>query len=202
VWYQLRRIYLSLGRRIAAQGTLSDPEDVFFLGTAEVEAALTGTMPTDRARQRVEARRRIWERTRRRSAPKFLRGYDPVDELEPDAADHVLQGVGASPGTGTGRARVVFDVRDLASLTDGDVLITRQTDPSWSTAFARITALVLETGGALAHGASLCREYDLPCVTAIDGASARIPDGTLVRVDGRRGTVELLDVPGHVGPGR
>jgi len=33
-------------------------------------------------------------------------------------------------------------------------------------------------------------------VTAIEAASVRIPDGALVRVDGRRGTVELLDPSG------
>ena len=144
------------------------------------------------AAARIAARRRTWERTKRVQAPKFLRGYDPIEERHAGDATDVLHGIGASPGVATGRARVVYDVSELAELVDGDVLVTRQTDPSWSTAFARITALVLETGGALAHGASLCREYDLPCVTSIEAASTRIPDGALVRVDGRTGTVELL----------
>jgi rifampicin phosphotransferase len=201
VWYQLRRIYSSYGQRLADAGVLAGADDVFYLGTGEIESAMAYELAADEARQRVAARRRTWERTRLAQAPKFLRGYTALEERHPGDSATVLRGLGASPGTATGRARVVHDVSELATLTDGDVLVTRQTDPSWSTAFARITALVLETGGALAHGASLCREYDLPCVTSIEAARTRIPDGARVRVDGRDGTVELLAEPSPTSDG-
>ena len=77
---------------------------------------------------------------------------------------------------------------------DGEILVTRQTDPSWTAVFGRISGLVLETGGVLSHGTSLCREYGLPCVTAAGASSAsdRIPDGSTIEVDGSTGIVRLL----------
>ena len=101
-------------------------------------------------------------------------------------------GLAASPGKVSGIARVVTDVAELARVADGEILIARQTDPGWTPAFARLAALVLETGGVLAHGASLCREYGLPCVTAVEGATMRILDGDFVSVNGAAGTVEIL----------
>jgi pyruvate,water dikinase len=75
---------------------------------------------------------------------------------------------------------------------DGEILITRQTDPSWTTVFSRISGLVLETGGVLSHGTSLCREYGLPCVTAVEKATVKIEDGRPIELVGDEGVIRLL----------
>ena len=106
-----------------------------------------------------------------------------------------LTGLAASPGQVVGRACVLHDVSELKRLSPGDILVARQTDPGWTPAFARISGLILETGGVLAHGASLCREYGLPCVTAIESVTALIHDGDRVALDGGAGTVEVLSPP-------
>jgi pyruvate,water dikinase len=105
-----------------------------------------------------------------------------------------MLGVPASPGQVRGRARVVLDVTGLAGVAAGEILVTRQTDPGWTPAFARLAGLVLETGGVLAHGASLCREYGLPFVTAVEAATTRIADGDTISVSGSDGTIEILQV--------
>jgi pyruvate,water dikinase len=86
----------------------------------------------------------------------------------------------------------VLDVSGLAQVADGEILVARQTDPGWTPAFARLAGLVLETGGVLAHGASLCREYGLPCVTAVEGATVQIHDGDMICLSGNDGAVDIL----------
>lgn len=189
VWYQLRRIYLAHGRRLCRAGVLAAPDDLFFLGATEVEQALRGDLDGDEARSRVQVRRRVWSETLRTQPPKFLAGYAVYDDVPPGTGGHEWVGIGASPGLVTGRARVVYDVRELPAVRDGEILVTRQTDPAWSTVFPRIAGLVLETGGVLAHGASLCREFNLPCVTALERATSILRDGDTVTVDGARGRV-------------
>jgi pyruvate,water dikinase len=105
-----------------------------------------------------------------------------------------LQGIAASPGFAVGRARIVYDVRELERVKDGEILVTRQTDPSWTTVFGRIGGLVLETGGVLSHGTSLCREYGLPCVTAVERATVRIPDGSRIEISGSEGAIRILEM--------
>lgn len=193
-WYELRRIYLSYGARLVAAKALRSPEDVFFLGVSEVDQALEGTLDGSEAMRRIEVRRRVWERTLHRQGPKFLKGWAPYDELvrgEPsDSAE--LSGIGASPGVAVGLARIVYDVRELSKVKDREILVTRQTDPSWTMVFGRISGLVLETGGVLSHGTSLCREYGLPCVTAVERATVRIPDGSLIELVGSEGSIKIL----------
>jgi pyruvate,water dikinase len=194
-WYELRRIYRSYGARLAATGVLKERDEVFFLGIAEIEAGLAGALTGEEAGARVAVRRRVWEKTLHEQGPKFLRGWAPYEEsvfAQSGEEAALLEGIAGSPGTAVGTARIVYDVRELVDVKDGDILVTRQTDPSWTSVFGRIGGLVLETGGVLAHGMSLCREYGLPCVTAVEQATVRIPDGSKIEVVGNEGKIRVL----------
>jgi pyruvate,water dikinase len=198
IWWLLRRVYAEKGRRLHASSLLKNASDVFFLVRAEIAALRDGTLAADEADARIVARRAEWEETRKLQPPKFLRrGYVPDDEM-PGAGETAqrLSGLAASAGQVMGRARVIYDVSELGRVGKGDILITRQTDPSWTPVFARLCGLVLETGGVLAHGASLCREFNVPCVTAVERATERIADGDLVAVNGGLGTVDIIE-KGH-----
>ncbi|HDR72973.1 MAG TPA: hypothetical protein ENN85_03555 [Methanoculleus sp.] len=46
-------------------------------------------------------------------------------------------------------------------------------------------------GGMLIHGAIIAREYGIPCVTGIPGATAIIATGDQVSVDGYVGLVSI-----------
>lgn len=195
-WYELRRIYCSYGRRLVERKVLVEEDDVFFLSTAEVAAALRGELSRDAAAARVDVRRGSWRETLRHQPPKYLRGNQPYDgDSSSDSDRSRMRGLGASAGFVEGRARIAYTLEDLfdADL-NGEILVTRQTDPSWTPYFPRIAGLILETGGVLAHGTSLCREYGVPCVTAIERATEKISNGAWIRIDGSLGTVEVLDV--------
>ena len=43
----------------------------------------------------------------------------------------------------------------------------------------------------MAHGAIVAREYGIPAVVAVPGATARISSGMRVTVDGANGTVTI-----------
>ena len=78
-------------------------------------------------------------------------------------------------------------------LREGDILVTRQTDPGWAPAFFLIAGLVIERGGMLSHGAIVAREFGIPCVVGVRDATVRLRDGARLRVDGDRGTVDVVD---------
>jgi rifampicin phosphotransferase len=195
-WYEVRRVYRSYGARLVVAGVLGARDDVFFLGMKEVEAGLANSLSAGEAAKRIKVRRQVWTTTLRQQGPKFLRGWAPFEETlraKDQAAEREISGIAASPGSAVGIARIVYDVSGLGAVKDGEILVTRQTDPSWTTVFGRIAGLVLETGGVLSHGTSLCREYGLPCVTAVERATVRIPDGARIELIGSAGTIRLLD---------
>ena len=119
-----------------------------------------------------------------RRGPAERRGESP-------ASRSTLRGTGASGGTASGPAAVLDDVRDAARLRNGDVLVTRQTDPGWAAVFGLVSGLVIERGGLLSHGAIVAREFGLPCVVGVENATGRIRPGQRVTVDGDRGVCAI-----------
>jgi phosphohistidine swiveling domain-containing protein len=67
--------------------------------------------------------------------------------------------------------------------------VARSTDPGWTPLFLTASALIMELGGMLSHGAVVAREYRLPGVVNLAGAMDSLKDGQVVTVDGTRGTV-------------
>ena len=53
-------------------------------------------------------------------------------------------------------------------------------------------AVVAESGGMLSHSSIVAREYRIPCVVSVPGAT-KLPDGATVVVDGYTGTVVVED---------
>jgi pyruvate,water dikinase len=110
--------------------------------------------------------------------------------------DGVLRGIGTSRGTVVGTARIVPTQKDLGRVRKGDILITFSTDPGWTTVFLVLSGLVLETGGMLAHGSCISREYGIPAVQVTDAMSL-IEDGSTIEVNGDTGEVRVLAGPGE-----
>ena len=65
------------------------------------------------------------------------------------------------------------------------------TDPGWTPLFLTASALVMEMGGMMSHGAVVAREYGIPAVVGVAGATERIASGQPLVVDGSAGTVAL-----------
>ena len=86
-----------------------------------------------------------------------------------------------------GPARVILDVRDIAALEAGEILVAPVTSPSWTPVFGKIGAAVSDIGGTMSHAAIVAREYGVPAVVGTADATARIKTGDRLRVDGDGG---------------
>ncbi len=64
-------------------------------------------------------------------------------------------------------------------LLKGDILITVSTDIGWSPYFPLLGGVATELGGLISHGAVVAREYGLPCVVGVEGATAIFKNGKL-----------------------
>ncbi len=180
--YHLDRVLFVLKRKLVTLGArwFDDPEDVRFLVTGELDGALG----IDELRR--TAARRAAEPVDP-APPDFLDGDEALAVAAGDASR--LQGLGISPGVVRGRVRVIHSPADGGRLQPGEILVARATDPGWTPLFARAGGLILELGGMLSHGAVVAREYRLPGVVNIPGATTRLRDGVEVTIDGRGGAV-------------
>ena len=191
----VRRDVLELGRRLVGSARLDAQDDAFHLSAEELERAVRDPAFDARAavareRARVAAWRRIEVPTRFRSedVASFARRGTPSA-----TADTVMRGTAVSPGEVIGPARVLRSPVDGARMRTGGILVAPTTDPGWTPIFALAAGVVVEVGGVMSHAATVAREYGLPCVSNVDGATVRLRDGDVVRVDGTHGVVEVVE---------
>jgi pyruvate,water dikinase len=185
-----RRFFLEVGRRLAARGVLSKPDDVMYLYIDELRAALLG-MPVGPPGQLVAARRREMEELHDVDMPEIIYGDDYVPVQHPQGSTE-RTGIPTSRGHHRGTLRVVRNTSEFQKVMPGDVIAIPYSDVAWTPLFARAGAVVAESGGMLSHSSIVAREYRIPCVVSVAGATS-LPDGATVVVDGYAGTVVVED---------
>jgi phosphohistidine swiveling domain-containing protein len=186
-----REALLDAGRQLADEGRLDESEDVWFLRAEELFAALDG----DAVDVDIAARRRAFARHTTLDAPPILTNEGETIHGQFDRVDvpaGALVGTGVSAGVVEGLAKVVHDPTE-ATVEPGEILVAPSSDPGWTPLFLNAAGMVVEVGGPVSHGALVAREYGLPAVVSVHGATRRIQTGQRLRIDGSRGIVEILD---------
>ncbi|MES2859088.1 MAG: phosphoenolpyruvate synthase [Pseudomonadota bacterium] len=93
---------------------------------------------------------------------------------------------------GSGVARVVRNLDDMARVQPGDVLVADMTDPDWEPVMKRSAAIVTNRGGRTCHAAIIARELGVPAVVGTGDALDRIKDGDLVTVSCAEGDTGFI----------
>jgi len=187
----LHRVALEIGEEFVAQGRLEAPEDIFELSIAEVARGQKDE--TLDLRALIAANLKPMEiMAGVKSYPNFIDSRGKIFRKQLKAGSDDLAGMAVSNGTYTGRAKVLKTPYEKP-LEAGDILVTVATEPSWTPVFVNASAVVLEVGGGLQHGAIIAREYGLPCVSGLPGVTGIIKDGDLLEVDGTNGIVKILE---------
>ena len=83
---------------------------------------------------------------------------------------------------GAGHARVIKDVKEMARVRAGDVLVADMTDPDWEPVMKRAAAVITNRGGRTCHAAIIARELGIPAVVGCGDATKVIADGQAVTV--------------------
>jgi pyruvate,water dikinase len=101
----------------------------------------------------------------------------------------ILEGQGASPGTGSGKVAIVRDIKDVGGVKEGDILVAKMTNPDMVPAMRKVAAIVTDEGGMTCHAAIVSRELGTPAVVGTKKATSVLRSGQLVTVDGEKGLV-------------
>ncbi|HUH89590.1 MAG TPA: phosphoenolpyruvate synthase, partial [Lysobacter sp.] len=93
---------------------------------------------------------------------------------------------------GSGVARVVRSLTDMARVQPGDVLVADMTDPDWEPVMKRASAIVTNRGGRTCHAAIIARELGVPAVVGTGNALDAIKDGQTVTVSCAEGDTGFI----------
>lgn len=187
--FQTTRVNLLARKYVGRLGTklgLADPYDLFFLTKNELFDVLNGGKVNEQ------------ELIEKRKAFEQLMKTDPVwnyseQEEEVEISEGVLQGVPGSAGVVEGEVCIVRSVDEFKDVKEGSILVTRTTNPAWTTLFYSAKGLITESGGPLSHGAVTAREVGIPAVMSVRNCLTTLKNGDIVVVDGTKGIVKIKE---------
>jgi pyruvate,water dikinase len=210
----MRRGYLAMGRRLAREGTIDVPEDVFMMKPDEIDRVMMIPEAYD-MRWLTRMRRAAWEKSQNKPMPPFFTDRASKDEAiakdllpsgdviaiklvvgevpqpKPELkAD--LWGICGCAGEAEGTARVVMVYEDLKKVKPGDILVCPGINPTWTPAFGLVKGVITDTGGTLCHAAIIGREYGVPTIVNTQQSTSRIKSGQKLRMDATNGTIYIL----------
>jgi pyruvate,water dikinase len=182
-------------------------DDVFFLSLDELAGMLAG----DRASlARVPARRETYQRycTLPPYPAMIIGRFDPFQwagdpnrrsdfydarQTRIRALSAVIKGFAGAAGCAEGIVRRIDRLEDADRVQPGEILVTCVTNVGWTPLFPRLAAIVTDVGAPLSHAAIVAREMGIPAVVGCGNATMLLKTGDRIRVDGARGTVEILN---------
>jgi phosphohistidine swiveling domain-containing protein len=211
----IRRSTMGVGRRLAKEGTIDAPEDVFFIIPDEVRKVCINPGMFD-LRPTVNRRKADWKSWCEKGSPPMImqEGFaiedamkGLVESLDPIALKVVvgtmpvarpelkadLYGVCGSPGVIEGTVKVIWTENELSKIVKGDILVAPTTSPSWTPVFSLLGGVIVDRGASLSHAAIVGREFGIPVVMNVFEGTKLLKDGMKVRLDANMGTVYILD---------
>jgi pyruvate,water dikinase len=182
-------------------------DGIFFLSLDEMLEVLGGD---GRATIYIPARREMHARYRALPPyPALISGrFDPFQwAADPDrrsdcfdshapsagAGAETIAGFAGAAGRVEGLVRRLNGAEEGDRLQPGEILVTTTTNVGWTPLFPRAAAIVTDVGAPLSHAAIVARELGIPAVVGCGNATSLLRTGDRVRVDGARGTVELVE---------
>lgn len=195
----VRRYVLALGQRRKGPNGLESVEDIFNLTLPEVFALAEGRLLAQVAARRAARRRDYLLACSMQVVPEVVIEQDgmampakPAASATNVGANDSWRGITVGSGHAEGVAYVARHPTEAMDMHPRAILVAPSTDPSWTPAFLRASALVMETGGYLSHGAIVAREFGIPAVSNLPGIIDSIRSGDRLEVDGGNSTVRRL----------
>jgi len=196
-----RRFYRTLGRRLADEGTLASPADIYYLTEDEVSEIVHASSVFGDVKELhavIERRRAMIDASRARQLPERLtfRGTgirNPVPQIQAAselAGSAGLSGTPCSPGVVDAEAVVIVDP-SAAPDVKGKIIIARTTDPGWVFLMIASSGLIVERGSLLSHTAIIGRELGIPTIVGVRDATSHIRTGQRIRMDASTGHIDV-----------
>lgn len=182
--------YAILAGLLVENGLLSDADQIYFLTHEEIGLIIGGDK---QLLSLAERRRKAYAIQEELSFGDIYIGKPIADTYDSGNSDGGLKGVPVSNGMCEGIVHVVNSVDDANQLKEGEIMVAKFTDIGWSPYYSIVSGLITEIGSSLSHGAVIAREYGLPTIVNVKGATKHLKNGDRIRMNASRGTVEMID---------
>ncbi len=145
---------------------------------------------------------------------QYAKAIEDMGNVSKIEASGTLKCQPVFPGKAKGIARVCLsmDGADIGEFSQGDILVTTDSNPNLRHLIEKAGGLIVEEGGMFAdeisddsamiifeknitsasHASVLSQEYGIPCVMNVRNATSVIKTGDTIEIDASAGTVKIL----------
>jgi len=109
---------------------------------------------------------------------KFYQEYEIQTKKKP-----IISGIAIGNKIGFGKVHIIENINKLSQFKKGEILVTRMTDPDWTTAMPLASAIITNEGGKTCHAAIISRELGIPCIVGTGKATQVLKNGQEITVD-------------------
>lgn len=103
------------------------------------------------------------------------------------------KGLCANTGQVRGKAVILNTPADNSKVKIGNILFTHTTTVDFLPAMKKAAGFVTEVGGLTCHAAVVAREFGVPCIVGLKGATKNFRDDDLVELDANKGIVKKIN---------
>ena len=201
VFGTVRKIMKKMGVHLKNNNLINNEKDVFYLTVDEIFGLVDGSIIDVDLKKLIELRKEKYKKyeTEAILPDRFLtRGFLGENFYYEDLTgnsqldENTLQGTGCSKGIVKGKVKIVLNPMDT-QVEDGDIVVTKSTDPSWVMVFPLLKGLIVEKGSLLSHSAIISREMNIPAIVGVQGATSILKTGDMVQFDGSTGIIKKLN---------
>ena len=201
VFGTVRKIMKKMGTHLKNDNLINNEKDVFYLTVDEIFGLVDGSIIDVDLKKLIELRKEQYKKyeTEAILPDRFLtKGFLGENFYYEDLAENsqldenTLMGTGCSKGIVKGKVKVVLNPMNT-EVEDGDIVVTKSTDPSWVMVFPLLKGLIVEKGSLLSHSAIISREMNIPAIVGVQGVTTALKTGDIVQFDGSTGIIKKLD---------
>ena len=189
-WFRV--LFHPLAESFVKRGILRHRDDIFYLSWQEILSIVDSDPIKNEVLTVIDQRKQEVDASAGFALPETIYGNSPPPLLPTVADSQKRSGIPTSPGYYQGPLKIILSVDDFEQVLPGDVIAIPYSDVAWTPLFAKAGAVIAEAGGILSHSSIVAREYGIPCIVSVNGAT-HLPKNSIVYVDGYRGEVSIMD---------
>ena len=123
-------------------------------------------------------------------APKEVKTY--TQYILKEKGKMILEGEAIGSKIASGSVKIIPNVSGIKQFKPGEVLVTRMTDPDWTSIMKQAEAIIAEEGSRVCHAAIVSRELGIPCIVGASRATEILKNNQLITLDcsgGQKGRI-------------
>lgn len=127
------------------------------------------------------------ETTNRKKDKSVFKQYKLIEK-----GKKLCTGAGLGSKIVSGLVRILHSPSEIASLQEGEILVTERTDPDWDPLLKKAAAIITNQGGRTSHAAIVAREVGAIAVVGTGNGTEVLKNGQIITVDTSKGATGVV----------